>query len=1416
MNQSNQYTWNRFCYPRDHALRMGADGYLPDPEDAAAHSVHALFRTEELASRPCLVMLGEPGMGKSTALNDLFEREQASGGALYAWHNLSKFQTDSFLVQELFRAPDFLDWRGSASLCYLYLDGLDECRVRIDTAVTLLVEEIRRLPASRLRLRIACRTTEWPAALEEVLKDQWGKDDVGVFNLAPLRKRDVAVAASARGLDADLFTRDIEQHDAVPLANRPITLNFLLNSATTEKLPATRAELYREGSLRLCTEPSPDRHSSHARGSLSPEQRLTLALRIAGLLVLSNKTAINMTADFGDVPDSDLNQSVLIDGEAPRVSFSATDDQLREVLNTNLFTAAEGRCRYRFAHQTYAEFLAAEYLTRHRMPLVQLRNLLAHPIDSGGRIIPQLAETAAWVAEMNPAFFQYVLEHDPEVLLRSDVATADHASKRALVARLLEQFDNNDLFDRDGRLSERYSRLNHPGIADQLRPYIADRSKGDLVRRAAIDMAEECVDAWPLISLLADISIDRTESMLVREHAALAVRETGDDESRLKLKKLAESSLDDDPEDELKGVALGALWPGLIQAEEIFSYLTPPKKDHYIGAYEWFLRKKLLDSLPLSDLPVALQWISRQPPRRELGIGLRVLIDKVFSKAWEAIELPGVRAAFARALASRIRLDDALLDRLNLEDTGVWDMVDRSRRRAVAADVLTELPDDDSSLFSLAFDSPRLIRAEDAGWIVEQIAARQAKGHASKWLRLARILVERTHLSPSELDVLLSGARELPVLARELAEVTDPIDIHSALAERCRAAYRNYEEMAQRSRATPVVTPPPKEQVQRLLELIGNGDVSKWIVLSSVLMVGANGTHSAHPLYTDITGALGWRDCDATTRERILVAAHRYLEQYEPSECRTVDENVVADDAVAGFRAMILLSKESPGAAESLNSSVWKKWAPIALAFPTGSGFENDGQFAQIVRLAYQKAPDAIIDSLVRLIDKENRQMSRLFILRKMSVSWDERLGTSLMKKVEDKSLHATSFGDLIRELLSHSVPAAVDYAASLVGQMLRVDQSGSSKSREAAVALLEFKGDVGWPLFWLAAQENPAFAGEVLLDFVHRPGHPGRQIASRLSEDEAARLFVWIMRQYPPEEDPKHDGDGAYITSARHDMAELRNHLVGNLEARGTVESLQVINRIVAEFPALHWLKWARSEARRRMLEHTWIAPSPAEISQIVDRPSARIVESGEQLLDVLEESIDRLNAKLQGAPAAADDLWNNEHRRRWWPKDEEALSDYLKRHWDDDIGHGNIVVNREVQIRRGNGDAHGEIPDLIVDAFVPAEKGDAGDVISVAVEVKCEWHRDVRRAMRDTLRERYLNESSYRYGLYVVGWFDSPGWQRDKKKYRQPPGWRTLDDVKRFLERDAAELSRDGVLIKAAVVNASLRAPKREKEAV
>ena len=105
---------------------------------------------------------------------------------------------------------------------------------------------------------------------------------------------------------------------------------------------------------------------------------------------------------------------------------------------------------------------------------------------------------------MIPEIFQAIVQAEPDLLLRSEVATGDSPRRAALVKALLQLYEDEHAVDRD---RQHYKNLAHPGLADQLRPYIADKTKGVIVRRVAIDIAESC-NIQPLNDVLLVVALD--------------------------------------------------------------------------------------------------------------------------------------------------------------------------------------------------------------------------------------------------------------------------------------------------------------------------------------------------------------------------------------------------------------------------------------------------------------------------------------------------------------------------------------------------------------------------------------------------------------------------------------------------------------------------------------------------------------------------------------------------------------------------------------------------------------------------------------------------------------------------------------------------------------------------------------------
>ena len=207
------------------------------------------------------------------------------------------------------------------------------------------------------------------------------------------------------------------------------------------------------------------------------------------------------------------------------------------------------------------------------------------------------------------------------------------------------------------------------------------------------------------------------------------------------------------------------------------------------------------------------------------------------------------------------------------------------------------------------------------------------------------------------------------------------------------------------------------------------------------------------------------------------------------------------------------------------------------------------------------------------------------------------------------------------------------------------------------------------------------------------------------------------------------------------------------------------------------------------------------------------RFVQNGEQLLAVITESLVRLEETLHGETPARIFLWDvisiGEGEKRYRPKDESSLSNYVKLHLERDLKQRGIIVLREVEIRHAAGGGPGERIDLYVDAFVPGPDHTRIDVLTVIIEVKGCWHREVNTAMRTQLVERYLRDNPSRHGLYLVGWFNCPQWDPDDRRKDNAPQIALEEARARFTQQaEALGASLEGRhLVKSFVLDTALR---------
>jgi predicted NACHT family NTPase len=1382
------YRWRRLWVPREGFLDLSDQGFphLPDDERRQLGGwKHDAVYFDAIANTPCLILLGEPGMGKTHALQEerlAVESMSGPNESKTLFLDLRSYSSEDRLIRDLFESLNFIGWNRGEYALRVMLDSLDECLLRIDTVATLLGDKFQELPSVLgLSLRVACRTAEWSPGLERALRSKWGDSAFGVFEIVPLTRHDVIEAADANALDSRRFLEEVEKREVVPLAFKPVTLEFLLKSfRENRQLPTSQHELYARGCRLLCAETNESRAYSALRGRLTAEQRLEVAARMAAATIFCNRNAI-WRVDTPP-PEADITIDELCGERAPN---GISRDDVLETLGTGLFSS-RGTDRMGWVHHTYAEFLAARFVSQQGMPAEQIFNLLMHRGAGEPRLVPQLHETAAWLATMNGDVFAVIIKTDPEVLLRSDIATAAPEDRAAVVDAIIRAWNEGALTGENEQYV-RYHKLAHPDLAGQLRQWILERALSAIARKAAIEIAQAC-ELKEIGSDLASVALDSTEHYRIRTAAARCIAETADEAIKARLKPLAIAQASDDPFDCLKGFALLACWPKHLSSEELFTALTPAS-DKAFGAYHMFLTDELPKQLDAADLLVALRWMEQ----RLRGGPFEKLEAAIFRRAISHLHQPEVRELFARVALEMLR--HHLLPGHKGEREAI---LSDNQRHSVVECLLPLMSEHD--VIDLLFGSVPLVTEDEVTWLISQASRLESEQSQTVLAHILVRLFDRGSLP--QIEALLDLKTTRPAFARIFAPFFDPVELDSAEARSQRESYqraKSRELREQTRREEAVLKPPPAERIASLLQDVQDGNIDAWWRITMDLTLSPTSRHYHHLENVDLTDTPGWHVADSVTRDQLLAAAVSYIRQRDASPDRWFSAKDIYDrPAMAGFKALLLLAKEAPGEFAQISSETWKRWVPIIVAAPE---FSEHEKYAELTEAAYNAAPTETLEWLLRTIDKENQESGRLSVLGRFEGISDERLGAALVSKITSTDLKTDALITLLRFLLERKVIVADQFARTQIAMPVPKEESARNKALSAAKLLLKHEANGAWDVIWPAMLQDPAFGRTLWTQIAYDAFvHPSDAV-SNLSESQVAELYIWLMGEFPPEEDGSTDMDHGSPdmneVSWREAIAHFRDLLIPDLRERGTPEAYTAIERLMHQFPSFDWLKRVLAQAQERVRRKSWQPPKPAELFALAANHKRRLVRNGDELLALVIDALHRIEVRLR-SEGLVQFLWDKTGRDTFQPKDEKALSDFVKSFLDNELRQRGIVVNREVETRRG------EETDIYVDALVRGQ-AEQFDKVSIVIETKGCWHRELRDAIETQLVNRYLKESACRHGLYLVGWFSSPKWN-DADHRKRAVKRLSLPELQEALTTKARTLCTGGVQVQAHILNVAL----------
>ena len=109
------YDWKRFWCPREDIINLSDGGYLYDPDSYLGKFYNpVLVPFESISDILCLILLGEPRIGKTCTIRTELERikpliEKQGNKILFL--DLRSYGSEDRLFRDLFESSTFISWK---------------------------------------------------------------------------------------------------------------------------------------------------------------------------------------------------------------------------------------------------------------------------------------------------------------------------------------------------------------------------------------------------------------------------------------------------------------------------------------------------------------------------------------------------------------------------------------------------------------------------------------------------------------------------------------------------------------------------------------------------------------------------------------------------------------------------------------------------------------------------------------------------------------------------------------------------------------------------------------------------------------------------------------------------------------------------------------------------------------------------------------------------------------------------------------------------------------------------------------------------------------------------------------------------------------------------------------------------------
>lgn len=1383
---------------------------------------------DEILKRDRVVILGEPGSGKSWELRERTRRINSEGAFAFFVRLDQLARSDLRDIVGSEEREGFSQWSQGRTVAYFFLDSVDEAKFRSISDFHTSLNRFRNGLGPDLLLRskifLSSRITEWkpladgfefqrlfPLPPNETHTDQPGNvnrpqhqdQEVVVVQLEPLDRGQVErLALSIGATNVKAFVDALDRAFAWEFARRPLDVVDLVGFWNTNDRIGSLTEVI-EFDISSKLRPRTDRD----------EFPLSEAEAHEGAEWLAAATIFCRSFSFR-VPDEGATNFDSLD---PRACLPShwRDEQVRALLNRAIFDSAVYG-RFRFHHRRIGEYMAANWVAdrmQHGCPPYELEQLLTDDIRGCRVLRPSMRSVAAWLCciggSWNDFVGRLVIEADPGIHLRFGDPSALPIPYRRQILSALAQMSR-----KQNRLSIEWSpdclaRLADPSLSAEIAAMISDSGLALDFRVALLDLVRYgriagCADA--ALGVLASPG----EPEDLKCHAASAIGAVAKPEYDTRLVQLL-SGLAHIPH-RLCDKGIEALYPRCLSNSQLVELLKKTDPVPLLGIdLPFYLKSRFQAAVTperAGDLLRHLIVLAKEPPLRVhgqrtlpvsaqfywIGRPIQTVLKILFQKAVlsedeitvsaESLQLLG----YIREFDHFHRDEPEDLNKATFAHPGVrhayfWLVVEAFRR---------ENQKEPTMAFEL-FDHWEVLRlsSDDFSWLLDEIAGTKESSDRLVALHLAievwraagrRTDNRRRMRRAVGTDALLRRAyRQSPTLSPLFAlkgywwKVRYGVGAKWWWMRKIDIALRRWHWL--------------REQflLLRKLRVLASGKPTSWLVYLSREADESNNSRWAPSTWSDLEKKRGKWITDAAKRG--CVASWRHFTPNLPHQRSRPNET--SNGIIVGLTGLQVDFNENPNTFSMLSDSD----AKLAMRYAVNelNGFPN---WTGVLAASH---PNAVGDVLAECVEGEwhfaaGRQETHEILAK---LTWQ---GESLISLAQEKLLALLALGDPQNgAILRYAISALMRQPNPPLDQLATyAAQRTSSETDPARLALwfavsMHVDGQSAVARLERVVQDS-ANSDEVvvhlcsILSGEEMERGPFTSNPSYLRAECLRRFIPIVFRHVRISDDINRSEGGAYTPTARDRAQQFRGVLLNRLETDENYAATEALRELASD-PAMSQVRdWILNLINKRVLNEADSAPwTPSDLRQFAEQHEVdpkndrELFAVARKRLQILKWDVEQSDNSLR------DELRDGDPEielRRWLQRK------FMER------SQRRYTIPQEPEIDQQ------ERPDLRL------ENPKIAGPISIEVKWANRWTLpQLLERLENQLVGQYLRAHNSRYGIYVLGFIG-------KKHHWEEPstGKRLLfaDVVGVVKQRAVSLLQSTPKVLGLEVVSIDFRQPK------